>query len=62
MEGIFGGMFGVMSIKEFAKAIGKPESTVRTWRLRGDMPPECFKVVAGTVFVKVKIAMDWLLN
>lgn len=51
--------FGVITIKQFAKEIGKPESTVRTWRLRGDIPKECFKVIAGTVFVRVKEIKEW---
>lgn len=46
--------FGIMSLKEFAKAINKPESTVRTWRQRGEIPEHCFKVIGGTVFVRVQ--------
>ena len=46
--------FGIMSLKEFAKAINKPESTIRTWRRRGEIPEHCFKVIGGTVFVRVQ--------
>lgn len=45
--------YGIVSIKDFAKQLGKPESTVRTWKLRGDIPNECFLTIGGTVFVKV---------
>lgn len=50
--------FGILSIKDFAKLIGKPESTVRTWRLRGDIPQDCFLVIGSTVFVKVNQFMQ----
>lgn len=50
--------FGIISIKDFAKKIGKPESTVRTWRLRGDIPESCFLVIGSTIFVKVNQFME----
>lgn len=52
--------FGLISIKDFAKSLGKPESTVRTWKLRGNMPSNCFKVIAGTVFVRVEEVKEFL--
>ena len=45
--------FGIISIKDFAKQRGKPESTIRTWKLRGDIPAACFVTIGSTVFVKV---------
>lgn len=50
--------FGIVSIKDFAKLIGKPESTIRTWKLRGDIPEVCFLVIGSTVFVKVNQFME----
>ena len=35
-------LFNIMKIKDFAKQIGIPESTVRTWRRRGEIPEQCF--------------------
>ena len=52
--------FGVISIQDFADSIGKPVSTVYSWRRRGHMPERCFKVVGRTVFVREKEALEWL--
>lgn len=46
--------FGLMKLKDFAKSIKTPESTVRTWRRRKEIPENCFKVIGTTVFVRVK--------
>ena len=46
--------FGLISLAELAKKLGKKESTVRTWKLRGEIPAECFKTIGSSVFVKVK--------
>lgn len=53
-------MFGIIKIKEFAKELGVPESTVRTWRRRCDIPSSCFKNIGGSVFVKVDEMKNWL--
>ena len=45
-------MLGIIKLKEFAKMLGVPESTVRTWKRRGDIPKECFITIGVTVFVK----------
>lgn len=45
-------VFGVIKLKEFAKMLGVPESTVRTWKRRGDIPEKCFLTIGVTVFVK----------
>lgn len=50
--------FGIVSIKDFAKQLGKPESTIRTWKLRGDIPAVCFVTIGSTVFVKVNAFME----
>jgi len=47
-------MFGLMTIKDFAKELNKPESTIRTWIRRGDLPPSLFKPIGGTIFVRVE--------
>ena len=53
--------YGIVTIKEFAKSIGKSVSTVYSWKKRGHMPSECFKVIGRCVFVKQKAAMEWLV-
>ena len=55
-------MFGLMSIEDFAKELKKPESTIRTWKRRGDIPSSCFKPIGGTIFVRVKEFEKWLEN
>jgi len=45
--------FGIVSIKDFAKQLGKSESTVRTWKRRGNIPASCFVIIGSTIFVKV---------
>ena len=53
-------MFGLMTIKDLAKELRKPESTVRTWKRRGDIPLSCFKEIGGTVFVRVAEFKKWV--
>ena len=53
-------LFNIMKIKDFAKQIGIPESTVRTWRRRGEIPEQCFLVIGSTVFVKVEEGRKWI--
>lgn len=53
-------MFNIIKLTDFAEKIGIPESTVRTWRRRKDIPAECFKVIGSTVFVRVKEMQEWL--
>lgn len=53
-------MFNLMSIKEFAKELNKPESTIYSWKGRGDIPLSCFKQIGGTWFVRVKEMQEWL--
>lgn len=55
-------MFGLMTIKDLAKELNKPESTIRTWKRRGDIPSSCFKEIGGTVFIRVKEFEKWLEN
>lgn len=53
-------LFNIMKIKDFAKQIGIPESTVRTWRRRGEIPEQCFFIIGSTVFVKVEEVRKWI--
>ena len=53
-------MFGLMKIKAFAEELGVPDSTIYSWRRKGDIPPSCFKNIGGSVFVKVEEMKKWL--
>lgn len=52
--------FKIMKLKDFAKEIKTPESTVRTWKRRGEIPANCFLVIGSTVFVRVNEIQQWL--
>lgn len=52
--------FGIISLKDFAKQLGKPESTVRTWKRRGNIPKSCFLIIGSTVFVRVEEIQQWI--
>jgi prefoldin subunit 5 len=52
--------FNIMKLKDFAKEIGTPESTVRTWKRRGEIPATCFFNIGSTVFVKVNEIQQWI--
>ncbi len=53
-------MFGLMTIKDLAKELNKPESTINTWRRRGDLPSSLFKPIGGTIFVRVNRFKEWV--
>ena len=55
-------MLGLMKIKDLAHELKTPESTLRTWKRRGDIPLSCFKEIGGTVFVRVEKFKEWLEN
>lgn len=55
-------MFGLISIKDFAKELGKPESTVYSWKDKGSIPLPCFKQIGGTWFVRKDKFKEWLDN
>ena len=52
--------FNIIKIKEFAREIKTPESTIRTWKRRGEIPENCFLVIGSTVFVKVEEIQQWI--
>lgn len=53
--------FGTLSVKEFAESIGKPVSTVYSWKRNGNIPKECFTQIGKCIFVRVE-AMKKFLN
>lgn len=53
-------MIGLITLKEFAKLLDKPESTIRTWKDRGELPAFLFKKVGGTVFVRENRIQEWI--
>lgn len=53
-------MFNLMKIKDFAKELKVPESTIYTWKNRGNIPLDCFKQIGGTWFVRVQEIQKWI--
>lgn len=53
-------MTKLLSIKELASKLDKPESTIRTWKKRGDIPKECFFKIGGTVFIREDKFDEWV--
>ena len=49
-----------MKIKDFAKELKVPDSTIYTWKNRGDIPLACFKQIGGTWFIRVEETQKWL--
>ncbi len=52
----------LIPLKDFAKQLGKPESTIRTWKRRGDIPAECFLSIGSTVFVRINVFQQWAMQ
>ncbi len=55
-------MFGLISIKDFSRELKKPESTIRTWKRRSDLPAFIFINIGSTVFIKIKKFEEWVEN
>ncbi len=53
-------MIGLISLKEFAKRLNVPVSTIRTWKQRGNIPSFLFKKVGGTIFVRENKISEWV--
>lgn len=55
-------MYKLITIKDFANELNKPENTIRTWRNRGDIPRELFFEIGKTVFIKLDMFNSWVKN
>lgn len=55
-------MVNLITIKDLAKRLDKPESTVRTWKRNGVIPDKCFFKIGGTVFIKEDKLNEWVEN
>jgi len=53
--------FGTLSVKNFALSIGKPISTIYSWKRNGNIPKECFMQIGRCIFVRVE-AMQKFMN
>ncbi len=55
-------MLDLLTLKDFAKELNKPESTIRTWKRRGELPSFLFLEIGGTIFVKLEKFKKWVEN
>lgn len=53
-------MCNLLSIKEFSGKLKKPESTIRTWIRRGDIPKDIIKKIGSTVFIREERFNEWV--
>lgn len=60
MENTLASNIGLISLAEFAKRLNIPTSTVRVWKMRGELPSFLFKKVGGTVFVRENRIQEWV--
>ena len=49
----------LLSVKEFAEELRKPESTIRTWIRRKEIPEYCYKYIGKTIFIKKDKFIEW---
>lgn len=52
--------FDLITIKQLAEQLGKPQSTIYSWKDKGNIPSNCFKQIGGSWFVKVKVFQEWV--
>lgn len=52
----------IIPLKDFAKQLNKPESTIRTWKRRGELPSFLFKKIGNDIFIKKQKFKEWIEN
>jgi len=52
----------LIRIKDLAANLKVPESTIYSWRNRGDIPSECFLKIGGTIFIQIERFNKWVEN
>jgi uncharacterized protein YjcR len=53
-------MFNLIKLDDLAKELQTNVNTVKTWKRRGDIPPEVFHKIGGTVYVKENAFKEWV--
>lgn len=53
-------MLGLLTLKELAVELKTVESTIRTWKKRGDLPKHLFLKIGGTVYCKEDNLKEWI--
>lgn len=53
-------MFNLITLDIAAEKLNVAESTLRTWKRRGDIPAECFKKIGSRVFIRKDRFENWV--
>lgn len=53
-------MLDLLTIKDFADELGKPQSTIRTWIRRKEIPDDVITKIGGTIFIRLEKFKKWL--
>ena len=53
-------MRNLMTFNEFVKILKISPNTVKTWKRRGDLPPEIFFKIGGTLYILEDKFDEWV--
>lgn len=53
-------MNNLITFKEFTKRLNANPNTVKSWKRRGDLPPEIFFKIGGTLYILEDRFNDWV--
>ncbi len=53
-------MTNLITFKEFCKLLKANTNTVKSWKRRGDLPPEIFFKIGGTLYVFQDKFEQWI--
>ena len=55
-------MDNLMTLDVAASKLNVAESTLRTWKRRGNIPEECFKKIGSRIFIRTDKFQNWVDN
>ena len=55
-------MNNLITFKEFTKRLKANPNTVKSWKRRGELPPEIFFKIGGTLYILEDKFNDWIVK
>lgn len=55
-------MNNLITFNEFTKRLKANPNTVKSWKRRGDLPPEIFFKIGGTLYILEDKFNDWVVK
>lgn len=55
-------MNNLITFKEFVKRLNANTNTVKSWKRRGDLPPEIFFKIGGSLYVLEDKFNEWVID